>query len=436
MPFSPCPDPQSGHSPALPWRRTRVFVTLVIIWVLQGCGFRSQPQGQPDRIPPQPPRVDSPRPEPPGSSLTTPQSAETPPAPPLQALADLNQPYDVLDEFGRSQFQVTSAQVFERSGLPNLSVTFSEQDLLTVLRNTRAYFLTYAPQDPKILRPGLLGAQGIEAADILNTLNFMIAVLQEDLAAGRVTRLKDPQFLQQHFQILHWTPFNPGDQQQQELRLTKYAVFTHSGSRRPGAPYDVALYQLEPQAKADQVHRRYSKQEVLAGVFEPGGVDHGQVKPLAYLTRTGLEEALLQGTLLVNFVEGGSAYFNVDVNNGIAYEPGVAQQAQRRYWYFKQVDAIKGYGYTSEAKISVLPGVTFAGDILNIGLGRVVALETQVEGKATLQLGLIADTGGAFSPNLHQLDFLAGVFPSRAAFTDYARSRSGQARAYILVRPQ
>ena len=380
----------------------------------------SKSRSQPQQIPPQHPNASPPLPR-----AKSPSTSD---------LAFLNQPYDVLDEFAQAKFQVTSPAVFSTSSFPNVGVSFDANKLLAVLINTRAYFTQHSQQDPKVLRDGLLGRQGITIADILNTLNFMIAILQEDIAANRPTRLKDPEFLQQHFETIRWNPYNPQNAGQEQLRITKYAIFTHSGSRTKTSTYDTALYHLTP--TSDSFHRRYTKQDVLSGIYESGGKEFGRVQPLAYLTRNGLEEALLQGTILVNFTDGTSAFFNVDINNGIAFIPGVSQIKQHRYWYFKQVDAIKGYGYRSEAKISIQPGVTFAGDIYNIGLGRILALDTVVGGRRTIQLGVIADTGGAFAPNLHQVDFLAGIFPNRAAFSSYSAQLSSHATAYILVRRQ
>lgn len=83
----------------------------------------------------------------------------------------------------------------------------------------------------------------------------------------------------------------------------------------------------------------------------------------------------MQGTILVQFSDGGQAFFNVDRNNGIPFVKGVSPYEQRRYWYFREVAAIKGYGSTIENKINIEPEVTFAGDVWNIGLGRVVVIE-------------------------------------------------------------
>ena len=60
--------------------------------------------------------------------------------------------------------------------------------------------------------------------------------------------------------------------------------------------------------------------------------------------------------------------------------------------------------------------------------------ENLVGGKPQLHMGIIADTGGAFLPNLHQLDFLAGVFGSKEEFAEYTRKLPEYTKAYILVK--
>ncbi|WP_416666858.1 hypothetical protein [Egbenema bharatensis] len=343
-------------------------------------------------------------------------------------------PYAAIDEYHNYRFSVNGDQVFRVGNLPGTSLRFNETDLLTVLQNTQAYFQTYAQENPDVQREGILGTQGVTVSDVLNTLEFMISTLQEDIANQQPIRLKDPNFINTHFRVMEWTAYNPDDPGQRLVRLTKYAVFTHPGSRTPTATYNIPLYRLGTDAETDRFYLNYTKQDVLAGIYEPGGREHGRVEPLAYLTRDSFEDALMQGTILINFTDGTSAFFNVDRNNGIAYDRSISPYRQGRYWYFRPVNSIQGYGHEFDAKIAIKPGVTFAGDVLNVGLGRIIVLEHSTGGQAQLQLGIMADTGGAFMPNLHQLDFLAGVFRDRNEFYAQTSSLPEYARAYILVK--
>ncbi|MFM2061511.1 MAG: hypothetical protein RLZZ507_1181 [Cyanobacteriota bacterium] len=342
--------------------------------------------------------------------------------------------YSVIDEWQKYKYSVNGKHVLKSVKLPNAKVNFNQADLLTVLTNTRKYFQDHNQNDPTIARNGLLLSQGVTVEDVLKTLDFMITVLEEDISNNRPTRLQDPNFINANFRVIKWTASNPDQPKQKQLRITKYAVFIHTGSRTKTSKYNIPIYSLKDDLAGDKFYTKYTKQDVLSGIYEPGGKEFGKVEPLAYLTRAGLEEALLQGTILINFTDGTKAFFNVDRNNGISYVRGVKATAQKRYWYFRQVDQIKGYGHKIDAKISIKPGVTFAGDVLNIGLGRVILMEYNQGGSKRLQMGVMADTGGAFLPNLHQLDYLAGIFQNQKEFRQYIQKLPEYANAYILVK--
>ncbi|MGF1603821.1 MAG: hypothetical protein ACFCU8_17710 [Thermosynechococcaceae cyanobacterium] len=432
-------------------RRCPQAVTIVLVSLVAGCPILAQqppetpaitPAASPTPTPPMPapqvqptqaPAAQTPPPQntPVGESnpsAVSPQNAVTAPA------SQPNAPYSVIDEKNQPSFNVKGQQLFSPGQLPNTAVNFNERDLFSVLYNVRRYFSTAAQADPNILREGLLGTQGVTVADTMKTLDFMISVLYEDILSNRPTRLKDPKFINDNFKVIKWKPYNPKSPEQSQLRITKYAVFRHLGSRTKTAEFTTPIYQINDQFANDGFQNRYTKQQVLSGIFNAGGVEAGKVKPIAYLSREGLEDALLQGTVLIKFPDGGSAFFNVDRNNGMQYVRGVKQRSQKRYWYFKEVKAIKGYGGENVEKIPVKPGVTFAGDILNIGLGKIIVIEQGTGANKKLQLGAIADTGGAFLPNLHQLDFLAGIFQNKADFQTYLNKHSDYAGAYILVK--
>ena len=342
--------------------------------------------------------------------------------------------YSVINEWKQYQYSINSHQVLTTGKLPNNQINFNQTDLLSVLTNTREYFQKYASEDPDLQRTGILITQGVTVKDILKTLDFMITVLEEDIANKRTTRLQDPNFINTNFRVIKWSAHNPENPQQKQLRITKYAAFIHPGSRKKTSKYNTPIYALKEELNQDKFYTKYTKQDVLSGIYEPGGKEFGKVKPIAYLTRNGLEAALMQGTVLVNFTDGTKEFLNVDKNNGMSYIRGVKATSQKRYWYFKEVDAIKGYGYKIDAKISIKPGVTFAGDVLNIGLGRIIVIEDNQNGKKRLKMGVIADTGGAFLPNLYQLDFLAGTFASEKDFQQYIHKLPEYTNAYILVK--
>ncbi len=342
--------------------------------------------------------------------------------------------YQVIDELNQPQFMAQSHDILRAASLPHAKVNFNAADLSIVLKSTRKYFSNQLGSDPDLQREGILGTQGVKVTDILKILDFMVLTLQQDIKAKRAIRLQDPKFLNTNFRSIQWTAFNPTAVDEKRVRMTKYAVFTHSDSRTPSKEFNAGIYALKPGTNVDAIRLKYTKQDVLSNIYEPQGIEFGTVEPLAYLEREGLESALMEGTILVKFIDGTSRFFNVDRNNNIPFVKGLNPTEQKRYWYFKPVKAIKGYGQTIETKISLKPGVTFAGDVLSIGLGRIVVTENAIDGKPQLRMGIIADTGGAFLPNLHQLDFLAGVFDTKDNFAAYTRKLPEYTKAYILVK--
>jgi hypothetical protein len=377
----------------------------------------------------------SPAPAIPGTSAAIPTVVPLPPTgvAPLQVPVQTGD-YQVIDELKQPQFMAQSRNILKAASLPNSKVKFNAADLLVVLKSTRKYFRNRLDSDPDLQREGILGTQGVKVVDIVKTLDFMVLTLQQDLKAKRAIRLQDPKFLNANFKTIQWTAFNPTVTDEKRVRMTKYAVFTHRGSRTPTKEFTAGLYALKPDTDIEAIRLKYTKQDVLKNIYEPKGQEFGAVEPLAYLDREGLESALMEGTILVKFNDGKSAFFNVDRNNNLPYIKGLAPTEQQRYWYFKPVNNIKGFGQTIETKISLKPGVTFAGDVLNIGLGRIVVTENSVDGNPQLHMGIIADTGGAFLPNLHQLDFLAGVFDTKAEFANHTRKLPEYTKAYILVK--
>ena len=349
-------------------------------------------------------------------------------------VAQSSDAYKVIDEARKYRYTVQGNEILGAANLPKARVNFNQGDLLTTLINTRKYYQEHSNADPDVLRPGLLGTQGVTIEDTLKTLDFMITVLQQDISNGRSSRLQNPDFINENFRVIKWKAHNPKKPAQKQVRLTKYAVFTHPGSRTKTEAFNIPIYSLKDEFATDKFYTKYTKQDVLTGIYEPGGKEHGKVEPLAYLTRQGLEEALMEGTILINFPDGTSGYFNVDRSNEIPFVKGVNPRNQKRYWYFRKVDAIKGYGYKIDAKISIKPGVTFAGDVLNIGLGRMVVLESGQGKNRRLRMAVIADTGGAFLPSLYQLDYLSGIFKTKQDFQNYIRTLPEFANAYILVK--
>jgi membrane-bound lytic murein transglycosylase len=141
-------------------------------------------------------------------------------------------------------------------------------------------------------------------------------------------------------------------------------------------------------------------------------------------------EALMQGSVEVTLPDGTVRMFNVHENNGRPYDPAVKDpDLQARFWYFREVPGILGV-----EQIPLRPRAAVAGDVWNLGLGKVVALDWPTPSGPELRLAVLADTGGAFEPNLFQLDWLAGTFPDRAAWQRASEGDPKHVGASVLVR--
>ena len=132
-------------------------------------------------------------------------------------------------------------------------------------------------------------------------------------------------------------------------------------------------------------------------------------KPLIWLTEEALHDVLLQGTGVVE-VDGVRRYFNVHRNNGIAYDYAIGKREQARYWYFSEVPSIMGYGETLDSKIAISPQVSFAGNVAELGLGKLFMVTYTSENENVSRLGVLSDQGGAFDNNLFQLDLLVDSY--------------------------
>jgi hypothetical protein len=321
--------------------------------------------------------------------------------------------------------------------------------LCEVAEETRRYLDRGPDYDPAAIHGGLLGTP---LPRVKATLDYLCAVHRADQARSGPYRLNDPAFLQSAFEWLHWSPDRakaaslaegkpllqrlPADQ----ILMTKYYVRLASGSPSQsashphalhGLPFDEAQLSLEAaDARRDAITRyRFGKQAVLQGVIE----ERRLAPALIWLSRADLEGALLQGTAVVDD-NGRRRYFNVHRNNGIAYDRTLRPEQQERYWYFKEVPGVLGYGKDADYKIPVRPRVTVAGDIFQLGLGRSVLLQTTEHGRPTYRLTVMADTGGAFHDNLYQLDWLSGYYRDWDDYQANNRHIGDYAHAWLLLK--
>ena len=151
-----------------------------------------------------------------------------------------------------------------------------------------------------------------------------------------------------------------------------------------------------------------------------------------WLTEEALHDVLLQGTGVLN-VAGETRFFNVHRNNGIAYDYSIGKRDQTRYWYFAEVPSIMGYGQTLAKKIAIKPQVTFAGNVADLGLGKLLMVSYQHNDQQISRMGILADQGGAFDDNLFQLDLLVDSYRGWQDYHQANKTLPDYAKAWIML---
>ena len=326
---------------------------------------------------------------------------------------------------------------------PSFKAKFNNKGALlcATAKQTLAYLNKGTAYDPQVIHPGKV--MPISLTRVKATLVFI---------CQHQNQLNDPSFIKQHFEFIRWYPDVTRAKQlaahkpllqrlpQDRILMTKYYVHLAKASSKKQTAMPFALYGLpvdernltleQADAQPHLTRFKYGKQAILAGAL-----NHHSVPVLAYLSRDDLESALLQGTMVADFgAPTGKKIFNVHRSNNIPYDRTKNPYAQERFWYFKQVDGIKGYGKDAEHKITVDPEVTFAADLTQLGLGKMLLIQyVDQSGLTVSRAGIIADTGGAFADNLYQVDYLAGSYPGKEAFSKATHQLPDYVSAYFMV---
>ena len=344
-----------------------------------------------------------------------------------------------------SQFSLTK-QVPENK----LAINTDFNKLCSVANNTLAYRQLGNQYDPDVNHANKLNEFGITSNDIEKTLSKLCDIVKEDKQKS-IKRLNDIAYLTRHFDFYRITSDTQhaaslskqkpllANLTADKVLMTKCYVHLAKGSLKVTDDTPYALYALpfdeqsltieQADAQKQSLTRfHYGKQTILKGVFDT----KKRAPVLVYLSREDLESALLQGTIVVE-VAGELRVYNVHRNNGIAYDRQIKPYLQERYWYFKQVDGILGYGKDANNKIEVFPEVTFAGDIFQLGLGPLVFAQFDFKSHSEYRMAVMADTGGAFENNLYQLDYLAGSYPGIKAYYNANRHMPDYIDAWFMI---
>ncbi len=354
-------------------------------------------------------------------------------------------------------FTQASARFFTIDETPDLGkmADFKASALCDVAGKTQRYLTAYA-DDKFAVHAGTVFDESVTLTKVEKTLTFICQTYREDVRAGRNSRLHDKRFLMANFDFYQWTPdlatahkiakkstnttktrmlkAIPSD----KIFLTKYYTKLLTASAVKTAVYDQALYALpydelgltleEANNDLSITRNRYTRQDIIAGVL----ANKQLAKPLIWLTEEALHDVLLQGTGVVE-VDGVRRYFNVHRNNGIAYDYAIGKREQARYWYFSEVPSIMGYGEKLDSKIAISPHVSFAGNVAQLGLGKLFMVSYEQANEKISRLGVLADQGGAFDNNLFQLDLLVDSYYGWQDYHQANKHLPDYANAWLML---
>jgi hypothetical protein len=354
-----------------------------------------------------------------------------------------------LDDFSIQGKDITRADVMNFfSSLQNGTQPFLGQykivtnpmHLQLAAKDALNFFKNPTKKNRMITEPKAFGKHVLSSAKTKETLEFIINVIENDKKHKRRFRILDSKFLKRHFRFIKWS----GDVDSApkgkcckvphgKIKLTEYAVFMVRGSYYRTKDYPYALYAMVDKNFIKKERFKYTKQDIvtkdpLKCVFNKSEFKN-KVKPLVWLSRESLEETMMQGTAIIKMPDQRQVMFTVSKNNGIAYDTTLKdRKQQKRYWYFK------GVGRNRFGKDKT--GVVFAGDLYNIGLGKIIAIKYQnnITKKKEIRLGVLSDFGGAFTNNLYQLDLFSGIFKKRWEFNKWKLQFPNFVEAYVLVR--
>tara|TARA_R110000737_G_scaffold282099_3_gene288725 strand:- start:1094 stop:2218 length:1125 start_codon:yes stop_codon:yes gene_type:complete len=351
----------------------------------------------------------------------------------------------------------TSTKFFKIDKTPELGnmASFKASELCNVAGKTKDYLTTFSA-DKFAVHTGKVFDESVTLVRVTQTLDFICQIYREDVRAKRQSRLHNELFLIDNFDFYRWTPdiatarkialkstnarktsmLNavPND----KIFLTKYytKLLTASAVKTPiynqalyALPYDeLALTLIDANNDLTITRNKYTRQEIIAGALE----EKKLAKALIWLTEEALHDVLLQGTGVVE-VNGERRYFNVHRNNGIAYDYALGKREQARYWYFSEVPSIMGYGETLDSKIAITPQVSFAGNVADLGLGKLFMVSYQQADEKISRLGVLSDQGGAFDDNLFQLDLLVDSYYGWEDYHQANKHLPDYAKAWLML---
>ncbi|MFH0898977.1 MAG: hypothetical protein V1855_05335, partial [bacterium] len=269
--------------------------------------------------------------------------------------------------------------------------------LQRVAQDTLDYIDRFEYTHKHVLEPVTFNSSILPLSKVRETLQFIVDVIENDKKRGKF-RILDPKFISRNFASIKWL----GDYehakrnndifaQDGKVRLTHYAVFQIVGRYEKTKKYCKPLYCLPHEDE------------------EAGGALAST--PLVWLTEKGYQDALMQGTVFVEMPDGVVRAFRLHLTQNMN-DYKEMKKDDRRYYFCE----IKGkYFERMYTRCIQRKGIVLAGDIYNVGIGKIIAFSyrNRKTNRLEMRLGVLADTGGAFVKTVYKMDYFAGIFKNR-----------------------
>lgn len=288
------------------------------------------------------------------------------------------------------------------------------------------------------LNAGVFSSHGVTADDVKATLKFVQETLEKS-----PEKMADKKFLDDNFNFYRWYVksehghvlhghYGPPDY----IRTTSYLITQIPGSLMRTSEYNVPLYSVPldekdmtpahvEQNKEQLLRFSYTRQQIIDGAFNKSA----ETTVLGWVTLEDYKELVLQGSAIIKFKRRIKKLCRVAKSNN--------KKGSDKYYFFsikdKSVDPKKT---KFPIKPDPVPGVTLAGNIQGLGLGKLFLMVSHNHRNHTLEgrFGLLTDTGEAFKDNFHQVDMFAGYFAHKKDFSQYILGLPHTAKMYCMIK--
>ncbi len=313
---------------------------------------------------------------------------------------------------------------------------------LATICDTTGRFLKRIMHGTAYMQPtvGALERYNVTLNNVIETLEFVALI-----ANTAPEKLSDCSFIDEHFTLYRW--YAPDDRYETRfppghctfpgcLRITHYTIAKLYGSTHKTKEHVLPLYEkpLDEKNKkpadilkhtSDYIRFNYGLQSIMHGELNK---EQAIKKPFAWVLPKEYKDLVRQGSCMLIFSDGTQMMVEVTAHNGM--------KGDQSYWYCAPVANALPNGKKYHHKVRPIPGVSFAGDIKNIGFGKLLCTigVNQATGKREAHLGVLMDTGTAFKNNPYHLDLFMGYFEEPLHFQAHSKKFPVSGQVYILIK--